>query len=214
MATTNSADRPNEYVYHPGHVPHTGVYLWPTVIAELDRLQLPADRRRVFEVGCGNGALAHELSHRGWAVTGIDPSESGIAEARKGGPGEFHVASAYDELAGRFGTFPAVVSLEVVEHVYDPRRYARTVYDLLTPGGVAIISTPYHGYWKNLAIALRGRFDSHHNPLWDHGHIKFWSVATLTALLTEVGFEVLRFHRLGRIPALAKSMVAVAKRRS
>jgi 2-polyprenyl-6-hydroxyphenyl methylase/3-demethylubiquinone-9 3-methyltransferase len=186
--------------------------LWPTVFVELDRLGLPSDQRRVFEVGCGNGALAHELARQGWTVTGIDPSESGVAEAKKGGPGDFHVASAYDDLAGRFGMFPAVVSLEVVEHVYDPRKYARTVYDLLAPNGVAILSTPYHGYWKNLAIALRGKFDSHFSPLWDHGHIKFWSVKTLTALLTEVGFEVLRFHRVGRIPTLAKSMIAVAQR--
>lgn len=212
MTPTEATEPRDEYVYHPGHVPHTAGYLWPTVVAELDRLGQPTDRRRVFEVGCGNGALAHELARRGWNVTGIDPSESGVAEARKGGPGEFHIASAYDDLAGRFGPFPAVVSLEVVEHVYDPRKYARTVFGLLEPGGVAILSTPYHGYWKNLAIALRGKFDTHVDPLWDHGHIKFWSVRTLTALLTEAGFEVMRFHRVGRIPLLAKSMIAVARR--
>jgi 2-polyprenyl-3-methyl-5-hydroxy-6-metoxy-1,4-benzoquinol methylase len=209
---TKPVDQPDEYVYHPGHFPHTAAYLWPTVFAELDRLNISADQRRVFEVGCGNGALTHELARHGWSAIGIDPSESGIVEARKGGPSEFHIASAYDDLAGRFGTFPTVVSLEVVEHVYDPRKYARTVFDLLSPGGVAILSTPYHGYWKNLAIALRGKFDSHHAPLWDHGHIKFWSIQTLTSLLTEVGFEVLRFHRVGRIPVLAKSMIAVVRR--
>lgn len=212
MAPKSPSSRLNEYHYQPGHFPHTAGYLCPAVFAEFDRFNLPAGDRRVIEVGCGNGALAHELARRGWAVTGIDPSESGIAEAKKGGPGASHVASAYDDLAGRFGTFPAVVSLEVVEHVYDPRTYARTVFDLLIPGGVAIVSTPYHGYWKNLAIPLRGKFDSHHAPLWDHGHIKFWSVATLGGLLRGTGFEVLRFHRLGRNPALAKSMVAVARR--
>lgn len=212
MGPPPSDDCRDEYVYQPGHFPHTAGYLWPTVFAELDRLVLPAKRRRAFEVGCGNGVLSHELGRRGWAVTGIDPSQSGVGEARKGGPGEFQVASAYDDLPGRFGTFPVVVSLEVVEHVYDPRKYARTVYSLLEPGGVAVISTPYHGYWKNLAIALCGKFDSHHTALWDHGHIKFWSIATLTQLLTEVGFEVLRFHRVGRMAILAKSMIAVARR--
>lgn len=202
----------DEYFYLPGHIPHTGTYLWPTVCAELDRLNLGSERRRVFEVGCGNGVLAHDLARRGWAVTGIDPSESGISEARKGGPGDFHVASAYDDLAGRFGTFPAVVSLEVVEHVYDPRRYARTLFSVLEPGGVAIVSTPYHGYWKNLAIAVGGKFDAHFTALWDHGHIKFWSINTLSTLLQEVGFEVLRFHRVGRIPLFAKSMICVARR--
>jgi len=72
-----------------------------------------------------------------------------------------------------------VLSLEVVEHLYAPRHYARTVFELLRPGGVAVISTPYHGYWKNLALALMGKLDAHFTALWDHGHIKFWSVRTL-----------------------------------
>jgi 2-polyprenyl-6-hydroxyphenyl methylase/3-demethylubiquinone-9 3-methyltransferase len=66
-----------------------------------------------------------------------------------------------------------VISLEVVEHVYAPRHYARTLFDLVEPGGAAIISTPYDGYWKNITLALSGRMDSHFTALWDHGHIKF-----------------------------------------
>lgn len=105
-----------------------------------------------------------------------------------------------------------MISLEVVEHVYAPRDYARTLFDLVEPGGTAIVSTPYHGYLKNLALALTGRMDRHFTALWDHGHIKFWSIPTLTTLLTEAGFENIRFHRVGRIPALAKSMIAVAQK--
>jgi 2-polyprenyl-6-hydroxyphenyl methylase/3-demethylubiquinone-9 3-methyltransferase len=99
-----------------------------------------------------------------------------------------------------------------VEHVYSPREFARTVYDLLEDGGVALISTPYHGYFKNLAIALTNSFDRHVKPLWDHGHIKFWSMATLRQLLEEAGFTSVSFHRVGRLPLVAKSMIAVAKK--
>jgi 2-polyprenyl-6-hydroxyphenyl methylase/3-demethylubiquinone-9 3-methyltransferase len=103
-----------------------------------------------------------------------------------------------------------VLSLEVVEHIYAPRHYARTIFDLLSGGGLAILSTPYHGYWKNLALALSGRMDEHFTALWDHGHIKFWSVRTLGELLREAGFIDVRFERVGRVPALAKAMIAVA----
>lgn len=54
--------------------------------------------------------------------------------------------------------------------------------------------------------------DAHFTALWDHGHIKFWSMKTLTLLLEEAGFRDIRFERLGRIPALAKSMVAVVRK--
>jgi 2-polyprenyl-3-methyl-5-hydroxy-6-metoxy-1,4-benzoquinol methylase len=105
-----------------------------------------------------------------------------------------------------------VVSLEVVEHVYFPKQYARTVFDLLEPGGTAIVSTPYHGYIKNVALAVSGKMDNHFTTLWDHGHIKFWSIKTLTTLLRGAGFGEVNFQRVGRLPVLAKSMIAVARR--
>src|SRR6185312_11696355 len=99
------------------------------------------------------------------------------------------VGSAYDDLRARFGTFPFVLSLEVIEHVYEPRRFAQAVFHLLEPGGLAIISTPYHSYLKNVALAVSGKMDSHFTALWDGGHIKFWSRSTLTVLLKEAGFS-------------------------
>jgi hypothetical protein len=49
-------------------------------------------------------------------------------------------------------------------------------------------------------------------PLWDHGHIKFFSVATITALLRDAGFVGLQAHRLGRIPPLAKTTLVVVRK--
>lgn len=59
-------------------------------------------------------------------------------------------------------------------------------------------------------MALSGTLDRHFTALWDHGHIKFWSMPTLTTLFEEAGFSAIRFERVGRIPPLAKSMIAVA----
>ena len=162
-------------------------------------------------MGCGNGSVARVLTARGWDVTGVDPSVEGIAQARAADPAlKIATGSAYDDLAAQYGHFPVVLSLEVVEHVYAPRHYARTLFELLEPGGTAILSTPYHGYWKNLALALSGRMDAHFTALWDHGHIKFWSIRTLGELLREAGFVDLRFERVGRVPALAKALIAIA----
>lgn len=186
-------------------------YLLPMVKTILAN-ELPASRR-IFELGCGNGSIANELSRSGFEVTGIDASEEGIAQARKFYPGlNLHSGSAYDDLRNQYGQFPLVLSLEIVEHLYSPRKFARTVYDLLEPGGAAIISTPYHGYWKNLALALSGKMDAHFTVLWDHGHIKFWSIDTLTQLLREAEFQAITFRRVGRVPALAKSMIAVTRK--
>jgi len=193
----------------------------PTCSAEYLRAPLRAALKRelphggaVFDMGCGNGATVGMLLELGYTATGIDPSASGIEWARAAWPaGRFEVGSAYDEdLRARYGQFAVVVSLEVIEHCFWPRRFAASIYDLLRPGGLALISTPYHGYAKNLALALTNRFDAHWSPLWDGGHIKFWSRDTLSRLLREAGFASVDVVRVGRIPPLAKSMIALARK--
>ena len=77
---------------------------------------------------------------------------------------------------------------------------------------MAIFTTPYHGYWKNVVMALTGKLDAHFTVLWDGGHIKFWSRRTLTRLLEEAGFRVERFVGVGRVPLLWKSMILVARK--
>lgn len=204
------------YPYATAKRAHTAAYLHSTVLREIAaalgrRSAVPEPT--VFDLGCGNGSTAAVLSQHGYSVVGVDPSVSGIQIANAAFPHlKLEAGSCYDDLAAKHGRGPVVVSLEVVEHVFLPRKFARCVFDLLEPGGTAIISTPYHGYWKNLALALTGKLDAHFTALWDYGHIKFWSIKTLSALLTEAGFRDIRFTRVGRIPVFAKSMIAVAKR--
>ena len=75
-----------------------------------------------------------------------------------------------------------------------------------------MLSTPYHGYLKNLALAVVGKWDRHLTALWPGGHVKFFSIATLRTLLLEAGFNDIRFIRVGRLPPLAKSMIAVVRK--
>src|SRR5262252_7412128 len=188
-------------------------YLFPAIRQLLGELELPSPRKRLLDIGCGNGSLTARVHELGWSVIGIDPSDQGIAQARRRHPAlDFRQMSAYEDLRARLGTFPVAISLEVVEHLYAPRDYVARVFDSLEDRGTFILSTPYHGYWKNLALALSGRLDRHFTALWDNGHIKFWSVATIRQLLEERGFTIERVLRVGRLPALAKSMLIVAKK--
>jgi 2-polyprenyl-3-methyl-5-hydroxy-6-metoxy-1,4-benzoquinol methylase len=163
----------------------------------------------ILDVGCGNGALLAEIRKRGsWRLLGAESSESGARLARSQG---FDV-SVVDGTAGLTHSFPhgafdMILGIEVIEHVYDPRGFLRQVHALLRPDGRLLLSTPFHGYLKTLFIALSGKGDAHYNPLWDCGHIKFWSRRTLSAALEESGFRDITFHGVGRVPHLWKSMV-------
>jgi len=213
MSDSNTSDS-SSYVYREARADHTHQYLWQPVKKPLAQNGLD----RLFELGCGNGAFAFELSSRDIKVTGVDPSEDGICIAtnRKNAAGhgpDLFLGNAYDDLAARYSTWPCVVSLEVVEHVYFPRKYAKCVNDLLEPGGIAIISTPYHSYVKNLALALTGKMDQYFTALWDHGHIKFWSIPTLTELSAEQALHCEQVQRVGRFKPIGKSMICVFRKK-
>jgi 2-polyprenyl-6-hydroxyphenyl methylase/3-demethylubiquinone-9 3-methyltransferase len=197
--------------YYDAHPTCANAYLWPALKKFIRARDWPD--RYAFDLGCGNGATCGMLSELGFAVTGVDESQTGIAQAKAAFPHvRAHVGSAYDDLAAIYGTFPLVISLEVIEHCFAPRSFAKTFVQLIAPGGIGILSTPYHSYVKNLALAVTGKMDSHFTALWDGGHVKFFSMDTLWRLLREAGAEEVSFTRVGRVPILAKSMIALIQK--
>ena len=108
--------------------------------------------------------------------------------------------------------FDVVVSTEVIEHLFDPNQLLNYARSALREDGYLIITTPYHGYLKNLLIAGLGRWDSHHQSLRVGGHIKFWSRLTVSELLRYHGFDIVEFQGVGRVQWLWKSMLIVARR--
>ena len=168
---------------------------------------------RVLDIGCGNGSVAREFANRGCKVVGIDMDEDGVRAARNACPAaRFEVLPADVNVLENLGEqpFDLVYSLEVIEHLYDPRSFLAGCFAATRSGSRFVCSTPYHGYLKNLAITALDGWDKHHSPQWDGGHIKFFSRKTLSALIEECGFRALEFLGVGRAPYLWKSMMIAA----
>jgi 2-polyprenyl-3-methyl-5-hydroxy-6-metoxy-1,4-benzoquinol methylase len=166
----------------------------------------------ICDLGCGNGHIAGRLASLGYEVTGIDASRSGIRIAQQTYPEvKFVEALINRELTG-FQTFDLVISSDVIEHLYRPSDLLEAAFSLLKPGGQLLLGTPYHGYLKNLALAITGRMDSHFSALHDGGHIKFFSVRSLSQLLNTHSFEDLSFTYYGRAPWLWKNMICHARK--
>ena len=201
-----------DYNFHSDQQPHTQKYLSAPIEKSLQQL----GSKNLLDVGCGNGAFAAYLLSKSYNVHGIDASQTGIEIARKNyGKDRFFVQNVESEtLTEELKDIPfdTIISTEVVEHVYSPKQYMQFCHNILAPrGGHIIISTPYHGYLKNVALALSGKMDNHFTALWEGGHIKFFSKKTLSTLMEQSGFEVVGFYGAGRLPYLWKSMILVGK---
>ena len=199
-----------DYGYTNSDASHTFLYLHEALLSMLDK----AHNRCILDLGCGNGHLVSYLIKLGYNVYGTDASVNGIAIAKKEYPDRFFVQDlSTDQLPVELQglKIDTIITTEVIEHLYNPDGFIDFCKNALQQNGEIIISTPYHGYWKNLALAIFDKWDSHHDPTWHGGHIKFWSHRTLSQLLTEKGFAIVDFKGCGRVPFFWKSMIIKAK---
>ena len=101
-----------------------------------------------LDLGCGGGMLmaaAAELQ-RGRCLIGIDVSMTWLVVAKKfvseSGGKPMLAAAMAEALPLADSSIPAVVSLDVIEHVHDPDVYLAEIDRVLEPGGRAAFSTP------------------------------------------------------------------------
>jgi len=164
-----------DYRFDDADKSHIHQYLTEPIL----RLLGPPSGKKILDVGCGNGWLAALLIDKGYDVYGTDASQLGIEIANQRYPGRFFVQNlSKDTLPEALAAhaFQVIISTELVEHLYDPKKYVAFCKTVLqnSQGGEFIVSSPYHGYLKNLMLALTGKLDSHFTAL-----IKLWSRKTL-----------------------------------
>jgi 2-polyprenyl-6-hydroxyphenyl methylase/3-demethylubiquinone-9 3-methyltransferase len=161
----------------------------------------PLVGKTALDVGCGAGLLAEPLARLGAKVTAIDAAleliEAAQAHARGQGLAIDYRAGAVEDLVG---TFDLVTSLEVIEHVADPRAFLASLAARLAPGGLMILSTPNRTQWsKLLTITLAeglGRI-----PKGTHDYGKFITPEELSAMLARIGMKVIDVEGIAFSPA-------------
>lgn len=201
-----------DYGWTTAQGPHSCGYVTPRVLEILKELRA----KRVLDLGAGNGNLCSQLAAAGYQTVGIEYDKKGVELAISAHPGipfyNFGVQDDPARLLAHESEFDTVVSTEVIEHLFSPHLLPIYARGCLKQGGYLVVTTPYHGYLKNLALSILNKWDVHHTALWHGGHIKFWSRETLARLLSENGFSIVNFSGVGRLPYLWKSMILVANK--
>jgi SAM-dependent methyltransferase len=148
------------------------------ITEELERglvLELVGDvsGKRVLEIGCGDGALAVELTRRGASMTAIDASEAMITAAKQRANAssvaiDFRVAAAQD-LPFASGQFDLIVAFTILCFVEDAAPVFGEIARVLRPSGRLVIGELNR--WSTWAAERRVRawFGS---ALWRRGHFR------------------------------------------
>lgn len=96
--------------------------------------------RLVADIGCGCGAFLNYISGVAGGCIAIEPSEKYRNVMNGKGVATFPYTS--DAIKEYKAKVDVVISFDVIEHVENPRKFLNEAYQLLVPGGVAIIGTP------------------------------------------------------------------------
>lgn len=188
----------------------------------LDRVRSVARPGRWLDVGCSTGSFVAAAVAAGFVAEGLDISREAVERARAHGLVAHH---------GRVETFEptrpydAVTAFDVLEHSREPRAFLARVRDWLLPGGHLILTVPdVRSIYPRL---LMGR---HWFYYWPDEHLFYFDSKTVTRLLAEEGFQVVRIARAhkpltleysarnleafnGTLGRIARSLVGILPRR-
>jgi len=149
---------------------------------------LPLDGR-VLDIGCGSGHLLGRLSGHAGYRAGVELSTVAAKSANRHAD-EVVMASIEDELPFAPDSFDVVVCADILEHLADPASGLDTAARLCRPGGVVIISVPNVANWEARLRLLRGVWRYEATGLFDSGHLRFLTQATLLAMVRECGLVI------------------------
>jgi SAM-dependent methyltransferase len=145
---------------------------------------------RVLDWGCGYGQVTALLHRRGVDVRGFDyrPHESGVGSDRLERFPEIEVSYSPEPTALPFddGSFDAVLSCGVLEHVQSPEGSLAELHRILRPGGrLYVIKLPNRSSYlewiaKRLGMYYHGKLE----------HDTLWTTRSARDTVARCGFEV------------------------
>lgn len=138
---------------------------------------------RILELGCSEGIGCPLLTENAVSYVGVDVDSSAIESASTNW-GADNCAFVCDDFLGKsYGSFDAIVSLDVIEHIHAEFEdlFFDTVYQNLAEDGVCVIGTP------NITSVPYASAAS------QRGHVNMYDADRLAAALGKVFHNVFRF---------------------
>ena len=152
---------------------------------------VPADCRRLLDVGCADGAFGEALKKtREIEVWGVEPTKSAAAKAKM--KLDMVVEGIFDPHAGLpTGSFDCVLFNDVLEHMVAPEVALRYARQLLAPGGVVVASIPnirsFPTIWR---LVFHASWEYQDAGVLDRTHLRFFTKSSIVDMFEREGFAL------------------------
>lgn len=174
---------------------------------------------RFLDIGCGQGNLVLQASQKFEEVYGLDSATERIrlAQETSKAKGEariyFQAADAAKGIPFDDAYFDAVSCITTLEHIYNPVELLKEVRRVLKYRGDFLVIVPNTAYLPRRFCALFGKppHTSSAAGLMDGGTLHYFTLGSLTLLLQQEGFKIVKTDNIGRLWFLRgwwKSMLA------
>ena len=162
---------------------------------EILEQHLPAEHRRLLDIGSGPGFFLLNGQERGWKVKGVEPSVQAVEHSRGLGLDVENIFFTKETAPG-LGKFDAINMGEVLEHIPDPASLLRLVHQQMNDNGIVCIIVPND--FNPLQIVLRDHLKF--SPWWvaPPHHINYFDFNSLSNLVERCGFKVI--HKEATFP--------------
>ncbi len=158
---------------------HEVAYRWITEHVSVAHYDL-------LEAGCGEGYGADILQRAGARVTAIDYDTAAIEHAVRAYPAVRAAVGNLAELPVPAASQDVVVSLQVIEHLWNLPEFLRDIRQILHPGGTVVLSTP-----NRLTFSPGvARGEKPTNPF----HVEEFDGEQLAELLADAGFGEIEMY--------------------
>jgi 2-polyprenyl-3-methyl-5-hydroxy-6-metoxy-1,4-benzoquinol methylase len=153
--------------------------------------QLYEGKRRLLDVGCGEGYALASFREQGWSVKGIDFSSAGVESKNPSCMDVLVTGDIFALLQAEIvadETYDVVWLQNVLEHVIDPIELLKSLRKLVSPGGLAVVTVP-----NDCSITQKAALTNHHidTMFWvsPPDHLTYFDNNSLASSAVETGWE-------------------------
>jgi 2-polyprenyl-3-methyl-5-hydroxy-6-metoxy-1,4-benzoquinol methylase len=200
LTSSNLADVKDSWEF--GFLPNKEVE-WPALrqnaIDALERIELHMNGKRtdrkILDFGSGWGVFLAVAKEHGWTTCGLEPLPASSVYARATFGLDIITDTLHENTLPQ-DSFDVITSFQVFEHLPYPRENVQHLHKALRRDGILLIEVPNFKTWTMQMMGSRHRH-------FVQDHLNFFSIETLSRLLTNSGFKMVdQFHPTRRMSVL------------